>query len=420
MTERLLQYIWQFQYFNRTHLTTTKGEKVEIVFAGKLNHNQGPDFLDAKIRVGNTLLAGSVELHIKSSEWYKHGHESDRNYANVILHVVLENDIEVDNNIPVLELQQHIPMMLLDQYSSLMQAPSFIACSNSIAQVKELTLQSWKERLVAERLTRKAKRVFIIFEETASHWEETFWRLLASNFGGKVNAEAFEQMATNIPVNILAKNKNSIHSLEALLFGQAGLLEGNFNDDYAQLLQRGYKFLKAKYNLKSFSFPVHFLRMRPGNFPTIRLAQLANLIYQSQHLFSKILEEDDVKEVKKWLNTTANDYWHYHYRFDEASAYKPKNLGSTMADNIIINTIVPVLFAYGSHHKNEDQKLKAVRWLEETAPESNNITKGFENLLLHNKSALDSQAFIELKNEYCNNKRCLECAVGNTLLKRSL
>lgn len=418
MTEKLLQFIWQFQYINKKHLATTEGELIEVVHPGMLNTNQGPDFLNARIRLGTTLLAGSVELHLKTSEWQKHGHQQDKNYDNVILHVVLQHDIS-HSDLPVLELQPYIPMMLLQQYQLLMQNDNFIPCAGSIAQTKSLTLQSWKDRLVAERMARKGERVIKMLADTGNHWEESFWRLLARNFGGKVNGDAFEEIATRLPITILAKNKASIHALEALLFGIAGLLDADFNDDYPKLLQREFKFLKVKYGLHPSPIRVHFLRMRPGNFPTIRLAQLAMLVYQSNHLFSKVLEAEDVKEVKRWLAITANDYWHYHYRFDEAANYKPKKLGSSTIDSIIINTIAPVLFAYGIYHKNEVQKQKALHWLQQTAAEENNITKGFQNLSLEHKTAYDSQAFIELKNEYCNNKRCLECAVGNALLRNS-
>jgi hypothetical protein len=264
---------------------------------------------------------------------------------------------------------------------------------------------------------RKAKSVELFLQQNNYHWEETFWWLLAKNFGMKVNAEAYEAMARSIPVNILAKHKSQIQQLEALLLGQAGLLNDKFSEDYPKLLQREYKFLKEKYRLKPIHQPVHFLRMRPGNFPTIRLAQLAALITGSAHLFSKIKDAKTVKEIKQWFDITANDYWHYHYRFGETSSFKKKTLGAAMTENIIINTVAPVLFAYGSYHDEQKYKDKALRWLEQTAAESNSITKGFQKLGIENKNAFDSQALIELKNEYCNKKRCLECSVGNAILK---
>ncbi|NJO25629.1 MAG: DUF2851 family protein [Bacteroidia bacterium] len=277
--------------------------------------------------------------------------------------------------------------------------------------------KSWKERLLAERLMRKAKIADTFLKQNNYHWEETFWWMLARNFGLKVNAGAFEAIARSVPVNILAKHKNQIHQLEALLFGQARLLDAQFSEDYPKLLQKEYRFLKEKYKLQPIHLPVHFLRMRPGNFPTIRLAQLAMLVHESAHLFSRIKEAAAPEGIIKWFDVTANDYWHYHYRFDEASSYKKKKLGKTMTDNIIINTICPVLFAYGNYHGEQIYKDKAIRFLEKIKSESNAISKGFQKAGIENKNAFDSQALIELKNEYCNYKRCLECGIGNAILK---
>ena len=417
MTERLLQYIWQFQYFNRSDLQTTEGEAIEIIFPGTLNKNQGPDFQSAKLKIGNTLLAGTIEVHCKASEWEKHRHHKDKNYRNVILHVVYEKDVSFNNNIPVLELQSRISSIMLQQYDKLMNATSFVACAGSIHTIKDITWFSWKERLLAERLTRKASRINALLEENKAHWEESFWWLLARNFGTKVNGDAFEAIARSVSVTILAKHKHSIHQLEALLLGQANLLNENFEDEYPKLLQREYNFLKTKYDLKQVEIPVQFLRMRPGNFPTIRLAQLAMFITSSSHLFSKILETENVNEVKKWLSCTANDYWHYHYHFHLRSNYKRKTLGTTMIASIIINTIVPSLFAYGLYHDSEHYKTRALRWLEQISTENNSILSGFSLLAVKSNTAYDSQALIELKNEYCTKKRCLECSVGNALLR---
>jgi hypothetical protein len=428
MTERLLHFIWQFQYFNKSELTTSAGEPVQILFAGQYNTNQGPDFSDAKIKIGKTTWAGTVELHIKTSDWKKHNHQSDSNYNNVVLHVVWEDDggsrnsvpantTEQSSVVPVIELKDRVSKILLQRYEELMNATSFIPCEKSIHTVRDITWKSWKDRLLVERLLRKSKIVETYLQQNNYHWEETFWWLLAKNFGMKVNADAFEAIAKSVSINILAKHKSQIHQLEALLLGQAGLLEGNFTDDYPVMLQKEYKFYKNAYRLQPCSSPVFFLRMRPGNFPTIRLAQLAMLIHDSAHLFSKIKEAGSVKSVKEWFDVTANDYWHYHYQFDEISAFKKKKLGASMIDNIIINTIAPVLFAYGNYHNENKYKEKALRWLEETAAEKNAITKGFQQLKIENKTAFDSQALIELKNEYCSKKRCLECGVGNAILK---
>jgi hypothetical protein len=416
MTERLLQYIWQFQYFSKSDLQTSGGEKVQVILPGQHNTNQGPDFSDAKIKIGKTIWAGTIELHLKTTDWHKHKHQLDKNYSNVILHVVWEDDA-TKSDIPVVELKGRVSKILLQRYEELMNNGSFIPCEHNIKSAREITWKSWKDRLLAERLLRKAANVELLLQQNNYHWEETFWWLMARNFGIKVNAEAFEAVARSIPLTILAKQKHQLHQLEALLLGQAGQLEGKPKDDYAILLQKEYKYQQSKHGLKPVSIPLHFLRMRPGNFPTIRLAQLAMLVHQSAHLFSKIKEAGSVKEIKGWFDVTANDYWHYHYRFDEASPFKKKKLGETMIDNIIINTVAPVLFAYGNYHDEQKYKDKALQWLEGTAAEANSITKGFQRFGIANKNAFDSQALIELKNEYCSKKRCLECGVGNALLK---
>ena len=416
MSERLLQFIWQFQYFNKSELQTTTGEEIQIISQGTYNTNQGPDFNDAKIRIGKTTWAGSVELHILSSDWQKHKHQNDRNYNNVILHVVWEDDFP-NYNIPVLKLENRVAKILLQRYEELMNTKGFIPCEKTISSVKPIVLQSWKERLLAERLIRKSAIVETFLNESNHHWEETFWWLLARNFGIKINADVFEAMARSLPLLILARHKNQIHQLEALLMGQSNLLDGKFKEDYPIMLQKEYEFYKGKYKLQPNTIAPFFLRMRPGNFPTIRLAQLAMLIHHSEHLFSKIKETESLKDVKKWLDITANDYWHYHYRFDEPSLFKKKNLGQAMGDNILVNTICTMLFAYGHFHKEQKYKDRALQWLEEITAESNAVTKGFQQVGLQNTNARDSQALIELKNEYCSKKRCLDCAIGNALLK---
>jgi len=419
MKERLLQFIWQFQYYNRTELQTQKGESLQVIFPGQYNSNQGPDFLEAKISINKTILAGHVELHLKSSQWYAHRHDTDINYRNVILHVVLEDDLPVDEFIPVLVLQDRIPRLLLQQYNDWMQQVSFVPCGNSIHLVKPLVWTAWKERMLAERLLRKSAYMLTILEGNGYHWEQSFWQLIARNFGLKINAEAFEMMAETIHINLLAKHKNQQTVIEALLMGQANLLEGEFTEEYPKLLQREYRFYQKKYRLRRTRAIVHFLRMRPAAFPTIRLSQLAALIHRSAHLFSVMRETATLKEAEALLSVTANDYWHYHYSFDEPAAYKEKNLGAVMINNLMINTIIPSMFAYGHYHQQSQFKNKALSWLEELKAEQNNITRGWEELGLVQENAYDSQSYIELKTQYCDRKRCLDCAIGNALLKQT-
>ena len=421
MTEKLLQFIWRFQYFNNKELCLDGGESLQIIFPGHHNLHQGPDFLEAKIKIESTILAGNIELHIKASDWEKHAHEGDKNYSNIILHVVWYNDEPGSlKKAPAFSLHNRVSKLLLNRYEELMNASLFVPCEKMISQVSDIILSSWKQRLLVERLQRKSKIIEEYLLQNNHHWEETFWWMIAKNFGITVNAEAFEAMAKSIPVNMLAKHKNQIHQLEAMLLGQCGLLENNFTEAYPLMLQKEYQFLKNKYHLRHINMNVHLLRMRPGNFPTVRLAQMAMLIRQSSHLFSKIKEMQSINEVKKLLSVTANDYWSYHYVFDEISSFKKKIIGKQMVENIIINTIIPVIFAYGHLHKDALHKDKALNWLVELSPEKNHITDKWNKAGIENKNAFDSQSLIELKTHYCDKRRCLECAVGNALMKNSL
>jgi hypothetical protein len=417
INERLLQYIWQLQYFNQNELTTGDGESLSILHPGIINTNQGPDFLNAKIKVNNTIWAGSIELHVLSSDWNSHQHSFDKNYANIILHVVWQNDINLQVSFPVLELQSLVSKILLQKFDELMNAKSFIACETMISNVTPIIWVAWKERLLVERMQRKAAVILEYLSCNNNHWEETFWWLIARNFGNTVNADSFEKLARSLPIGLLAKHKNQIHQTEALLFGQAGLLEDDFHEAYPKLLQKEYRFFKKKYQLYPRPLPLYFLRMRPSNFPTLRLAQLSMLIHSSVHLFSMVKETILLDDVKKLLAVTANDYWHYHYIFDEVSIFREKNIGKQMIHSVLINTIVPILFAYGHHHGETKYKDRAMLWLEQIAEENNSITNGFVRLGIENRNAFDSQALIQLKNDYCNQKRCLECAVGNKLLR---
>lgn len=422
MKEAILQYIWKFQYYNTNELQCTDGRSLSIYQPGNHNANQGPDFTQAKIKIEETTWAGNIEVHVQSGHWDLHRHTGDPNYENIILHVVWQHDTEIKdvsgNNLPTLELQGRVSKILLEKYRQLMLHPKFIACENQLNQLNEITLSHWKQRLVAERLIAKSSAILEDLEKASGHWEEVFWWYIAANFGLKLNSDHFKQVAQSLPLTVLSKHKHNLLQLEALLFGQAGLLEEEFTDKYALMLQKEYRFYQKKYSFNPVDGELFFLRMRPANFPTIRLAQLAKLIYESEHLFSKIKATSSVKEVKKMFDLTANDYWHYHYVFGRETDYKEKKLGKQMIENIIINTVVPVLFAYGLHKDEDGYKEKAISWLEDLSPEKNSITNGFSNLKFENKNAFDSQAFIQLKKHYCDRKLCLQCSIGNSILKR--
>ena len=420
MTEKLLQYIWQFQHYNNRNLATTAAEKLQVIRSGTCNTNQGPDFLDARIKVGDTEWAGSIELHVNASDWKLHKHSSDAHYNNVILHVVWLDDIKEVLPFPTLELQSRVPVVLLDKFEELMQGAQFIPCQQHIKRVPELIIHSLKERLLVERLQDRSRHIEKLLAESRQHWEEVFWWLLAKNFGARINAASFEKIARTIPVNILAKHRNQLVQLEALLMGQAALLDKRFREEYPDMLRKEYIFLQKKYRLRKAHAPLYFLRMRPANFPSVRLAQLAALVHKSLHLFSKVKDAAHVKEVATLMDVTANDYWHYHYSFDEPTRFKKKKLGSNMIGNILVNTIIPVLYAYGYINANPVYTDKALRWLEEIPAEQNSIIKGFTALDIPNETAFDSQALLQLKNLYCNEKRCLQCAAGNWILKNGI
>ncbi len=331
-----------------------------------------------------------------------------------------ENDRPVQyadgNPLPTLVLQPLVPKVLLDRFRELMLREAFVPCEAHLPVLTEMKWTAWKERIAIERLQRKAAAVLQNLQKANNHWEEVFWWMLAANFGIKVNAANFEAIAKTIPINVLAKHKDQIHQLEGLLLGQAGLLNATFAEDYPKMLQREYRFYKQKYQLTPLLITPFFLRMRPANFPTVRLAQLAMLIHTSSHLFSKIKEAATIDIAKELFAITANDYWHYHYKFDEPGTYHPKQLGNQMIENILINTVVPVLFAYGVYHRDEQVKDKAITWLGSLDAEKNTITQKWMANGVSCRSALESQALLELKSTYCNQRRCLDCAVGNTLL----
>lgn len=424
ISERLLQFIWQFQYFNRQLLKTTAGEDLEILSAGTLNKDQGPDFRQSRIKINNVLWAGDVELHLLSSTWRQHRHHTDEAYNKVVLHVVFRNDRTIvdhyGNMMPTLELEDRIPSMLLQRYHHWMNLPQTIPCQADIQQVSGITWQSWKERLLVERLQTKTEHIQLLLKQTGGHWEQVCWLLTCRYFAGPVNAESFEQIAASVPVNLLAKHKLQLHQLEALLLGQAGFLKEIFTTHYPLLLQKEYHFLQAKYKLAKVAKPPVFLRMRPVNFPTLRLAQLAMLVHQSVHLFSKIIDTATIDELAGLFNVTASAFWNTHFKLNESSATdQPKKTGQQLINTLLINVVAPLVFAYGRYVNDLALCDRALLLLEQVMPEKNAVINIFSQLNIDNTNAYTSQALLHLRKHYCNEKRCLECAVGNAILKRS-
>jgi hypothetical protein len=343
-----------------------------------------------------------------ASHWYQHKHSGDKNYNNVILHVVWINDEDILDDlhqpIAALELQSLVPKITLQRFEHLMANANTIPCAFALPALNEIGWLSWQERLIAERLQEKSNLIMRWLKENGNNWEEVFWISLCRSFGMKVNAEVFEQIARSVPINLLAKHKNQIHQLEALLLGQAGLLNGKFEESYAIMLQKEYDFLSKKYGLMPIKKQPAFLRMRPSNFPTLRMAQLAMLVYQSNHLFSKIKSAGKPNDIFQWFDVTRNDFWTYHYTLTDAAIYRPKTIGSSFIRHIIINAIVPVFFAYGINKHERAWQDMSLDFLMEVEPEHNVITKQWQAHGLANQNALQSQALIHLKNNYCDKK----------------
>ncbi len=418
MKEQLFQFIWQQQLFNMQDLRLTSGELVEILFPGELNTNQGPDFIGARIRFNNTLWCGQVELHIKASDWFRHFHNDDHNYDNVILHVVWENDQLIFEDLRTLVLQDRISTILLERFSALKENRSFIPCQPLLITNNVPRELDNIDVLLKERFNRKAETIFPELSTFRNHWEAILWHKVARAFGGSINGDAFEQMAQSIPFNVLQRLKVQIHQLESVMLGQCGLLDEPSTDDYVVLLSKEYQFLKRKFSLSPIRNPVHFLRMRPSNFPTVRLAQLAMFMHVNPPLFDYFLHLEDIRDCVPMFDITANDFWHYHYSLRDKSNYKPKKLGLEMLWAIVINAIIPVMYAYGSFHKDEILKKKALGWLKQIPAESNSILHSFKKLGFRADHADETQSLLELKKAYCDVKRCLECEIGNQLLAR--
>jgi hypothetical protein len=407
--------------FTQAALKTTTGEPVEVQRAGEQNTDAGPDFFNATIRIDDTTWAGNVELHLKSSAWNQHRHQHDKDYQNIILHVVYEDDepVYASNGrlIPTLELKGLFDETLWLRYNELMLNSSWVPCDKQLKTIDSFTIDNWLERIVIERLERKADGVQQLLDRTNNHWEESFYIALARNFGFKLNALPFEMLAQSLPQIYLAKHKDNLFQLEALLFGQAGFLD-EAQDEYQQQLHQEYGFLRKKYGLTPIEKHLwKFLRLRPQNFPTIRLAQFAVLVQQSLHLFSKVLECEKLHQLSVLFETQVSTYWLSHYSFGKTTKPITKTFSQTSIDNIIINTIVPFLFVYGQKQGDEQYKDRAMAFLSGVKAEKNTIINHWETAGIKAESALQSQGLLQLKNDYCAQKHCLSCGIGHYLLK---
>jgi len=420
MNEFFLHHVWKLKLFSSRDLTTADGEPIEILKTGLHNNDAGPDFFNAQIKIGKTLWAGNVEIHLKSSDWKNHAHEKDKAYDNVILHVVFEDDQPVMKKngllIPTLELKGKFDFRLWENYKELQNSNQWIPCQDRVSNVDAFIFNNWLDRLAAERLEKKSAAILVSMEQNRGNWEETFYQHLAKNFGFRINALPFEMLARSLPMLHLTRHKDHLHQLEAMLFGVGGMLENEMKDEYPRSLQIEFAFLKIKFSLKPISVPWKFLRLRPVNFPTIRIAQFAKLVHRSTHLFSKILECTSLKELEKYFEAGVSDYWQTHFVFDKPSVDRAKNIGKEAFNDIMINTLVPFLFVYGTSRGSDIHRLRALQFLMEIPAENNVIIRNWKHVGVRSGSAYHSQALLQLKNEYCSEKKCLLCSIGNELI----
>jgi hypothetical protein len=422
--ESFLHYIWQFQYFQKVALKTTAGETLNIIKPGILNSDAGPDFAQAKIKIDSIDWVGNAEIHVKASEWYDHKHDRDSAYENVVLHIVWEDNRPVyrkdGSQIPTLELKDRIDAQLIKSYQTLINSSLTIPCERYFIDVDVLLKHAMIDSALMRRLETKSKLIKERLDYNKGDWEETTYQLLAENFGFKVNKDPFAQVAKSLSYKVLHKHRKQPIQVEALLFGQAGFLVAKTKDEYLTQLYNEYQFLAKKYELSSEQLNVSqwkFLRLRPANFPTIRLAQFASLVSAHQSIFSTLIELSNYKTLVNFFEIHQSAYWQSHYRFGKKSKSTVAGLGQTSVENIIINTIVPLLVAYGQSKDDDSLVDRALNILQAVPSEKNRITRLWQSLGYTSKNAFDSQGLIELYNNFCQKRACMNCVIGSSLLK---
>ncbi|MEM8765525.1 MAG: DUF2851 family protein [Bacteroidota bacterium] len=424
MREDLLSYVWQYQKFPAT-IKTTKGEAIQVVAPGQLNTLEGPDFFNARIGIEGQEWAGNVEIHIKASDWYQHHHESDNKYNNVILHVVWEDDISIfrrDNTeIPTLELKRYVSQDLLDSYQNLIQHTSnrFISCEKDISAFPEIHWKFWEERLYIERLEQKARIIQEHLNQHQNDWERVLFAMLCRSFGTKVNSSFFFERATCLDFSIVRKLRGDSMVLESLFFGHFGLLQKEHClEPYYLNLKKEYEYQRQKFSLPPSTEVPAFFGMRPRNFPTIRLSQLAQLYHRHENLFQLLMTCNGVVAYQRILKVQTAPFWETHYTFNKVSKKHAKRLSNQFIDLLIINAIVPLKFCYDSHFGKEPSQ-EIIEALRRLSPEKNTVVENFDSIGLPSKNAFQSQARIQLYKQYCAQKKCLECAVGTHLLNQN-
>lgn len=424
MQESFLHFLWRFQYFDKQCLQTVQGEPIRVLRPGLPHQDAGPDFSQARALINGIEWAGHVEIHLRASDWNAHAHQHDAAYDNVILHVVWQDDVPIRRRdgsaIPTLELQSRTDKRLLSRYQAILRNQEGIPCAQQFGRVSELEKIAMLDRVLMQRLQQKAAFVTGLWEANRRDWEETAYQLLAKNFGFHLNSEAFLKLSQGLPLKILRKHRDNLTQVEALLFGQAGLLDAPPTDAYSRSLRREYDFLSHKYGLPDRKLAAHawkFMRLRPANFPTVRLAQFARLVSQEPGLFDLLTQSDSLKALRKQLLVQQSAYWQAHYTPGKPATGQVPVLGKSAAENLIVNVAVPLLVSYAGQQGNRAHLERAVDWLEQLPAEHNHLTRMWQALGLKVKTSFDSQASIEWHNHFCATKQCLQCHVGVSLLK---
>jgi len=430
--EQLLHYVWKHKLFPLGELKTDDGKSIEVIDTGLHNSNAGPDFFNAKMRIDGTLWVGNVEIHDKSSDWYVHGHQKDPRYNNVVLHVakVIDKEVVTEDGKSLPQLQLDVPEIVKQQYTELTTTDSYPPCYKVIPSLSRLTVHSWMSALQAERLEQKTKAIEHRVELCGGDWDAGYFVTMARNYGFGINGDTFEQWALNIPLGKVAHHRDDLFQIEALFMGQAGLLRleaippkyqiAAMNEGYFAKLSNEYKYLAHKFSLQPIDYTMwKFLRLRPTNFPHIRISQLANLYYQRKTGLSQLVECTNVAQVSELLRTSVTPYWETHYMFGSESGKNEKRLSPFSINLLIINTAVPMLFAYGRHQMRDELCDRAFDLLDQLKAENNQIIRMWEQCGLEVENAGDSQALIQLKKEYCDKKDCLRCRIGYEYLKRA-
>jgi hypothetical protein len=423
MKEDLIQFLWEQKFFAGKELTCTEGQRLYVSHTGTKNTDAGPDFFNARLKINDLEWAGNVEIHVKTSDWYRHKHQNDKRYENVILHVVYEDDVALKDKdgklLPTLEIKKLLPPSLVAKHNELMQKQSLIPCQNVLVKPNEMKLNLWLERVLIERLEKKTDYINELLRKSENNFEQCFYQITARYFGQKINAQAFEMLSQNLPLLVIAKHKNNLSQIEALVLGTAGFFESQFDDEYINFLKKEYMYLKHKYNLQSLDKSIwKFARTRPANFPTVRLLQFALFIYQNSQLLSKIIKAEKLHDIIPFFKLKFNhkinlDVLHNNGQMMSERAF---NLGESTIESIIINAVIPMLFAYGKIQNLPEISDKSLDWLQQVPAEQNSITKMWESFGLKAENAWQSQALIEQKNNYCGKLQCLRCIIGKEIL----